>query len=49
MIIMFEPKLALNSGLECWIGFKHSEMRGKGILAEERKKGFYGLHGFIAI
>lgn len=48
MIIMSEPKLAFKSGLECWIGFKPSEMRGKEILAEERKKDFYGLHGFIA-
>lgn len=46
---MSETKLAFKSGVECWVEFKHSEMRGKEILAEESKKDFYGLHGFIAI
>lgn len=46
---MSESKLAFESDLEGWVGFKHLEKRGREFQAEERKKSFYGLHGFIAI
>lgn len=29
MMIMSEPELAFESGLEGWIRFKHSDLRGK--------------------
>lgn len=48
MLIISEPELAFESGLEGWVRFKHSEMRGKGIRVEKRKKSIYGLYGFIA-
>lgn len=35
---MSEPELAFESGLEGWIRFKHSEMRGKVILGRRKKE-----------
>ena len=44
---MSEPELAFESGLEGWIRFKHSDLRGKN-LSSKKNKSFYGLHDFMA-
>lgn len=34
---MSEPKLVFESGLEVWVGFKHSDMKGREFQAKKQR------------